>query len=80
MKVRSTIGAAVAAVAAATAVTAAAHGIGETVTPHFEKAISNIPIKSLVAAVVDYETGGASPSHTHARSAFTFCREKSSPR
>jgi quercetin dioxygenase-like cupin family protein len=74
MKMRSIIGAAVAAVAiaTATAMPAAAQGIGETVTPHFQKAISNIPGKSLVAVVVDYKPGGASPSHTHARSAFIF--------
>ena len=43
---------------------------GETVTPHFDHAIPNIPGKSLVALVVDYAPGGASPSHTHAKSAF----------
>jgi quercetin dioxygenase-like cupin family protein len=70
MKMRSIIGAA--AVAIATAMPAAAHGVGETVTPHFQEAIPNIPGKSLVAVVVDYKPGGASPSHTHARSAFIF--------
>ncbi len=45
---------------------------GETVTPHFDHAIPNIPGKSLVALVVDYAPGGASPSHTHAKSAFVF--------
>jgi quercetin dioxygenase-like cupin family protein len=39
---------------------------------HFEQAIPNIPGKSLVAFVVDYAPGGASPSHTHAKSAFIF--------
>jgi quercetin dioxygenase-like cupin family protein len=72
MKIRSIIGAACAALAIATAMPAAAHGVGETVTPHFEQAISNIPGKSLVAVVVDYAPGGASPSHTHAKSAFIF--------
>ena len=72
MKIRSIIGAACAAVAIATAMPAAAHGVGEKVTPHFEQAISNIPGKSLVAVVVDYAPGGASPSHTHAKSAFIF--------
>ncbi len=62
----------VAAVAIATATPAAAHGVGETVTPHFRQTIPNIPGKSLVALVVDYTPGGASPSHTHARSAFIF--------
>lgn len=72
MKIRSIIGAAFAAVAIATATPAAAHGVGEKVTPHFEQAISNIPGKSLIAVVVDYAPGGASPSHTHAKSAFIF--------
>lgn len=72
MKIRSIIGAACAAVAIATVMPAAAHGVGEKVTPHFEQAISNIPGKSLVAVVVDYAPGGASPSHTHAKSAFIF--------
>jgi quercetin dioxygenase-like cupin family protein len=72
MKIRSIIGAACAALAIATAMPAAAHGVGETVTPHFEQAISNIPGKSLVAVVVDYAPGGASPSHSHAKSAFIF--------
>jgi len=70
MKTASIFGAACFAIA--TAMPAAAHGIGETVTPHFEQAIPNIPGKSLVALVVDYAPGGASPSHTHAKSAFIF--------
>jgi quercetin dioxygenase-like cupin family protein len=61
-----------AAVAIATAMPAAAQDRGETITPHFEQAIPNIPGKSLVALVVDYAPGGASPSHTHAKSAFIF--------
>ena len=72
MKIRSIIGAAYAAFAIATAAPAAAHGVGEKVTPHFEQAITNIPGKSLIAVVVDYAPGGASPSHTHAKSAFIF--------
>jgi quercetin dioxygenase-like cupin family protein len=72
MKMRSIFGAAYAAIAIATATPAAAHGAGETVTPHFEQAIPNIPGKSLVALVVDYTPGGASPSHIHAESAFIF--------
>jgi quercetin dioxygenase-like cupin family protein len=70
--VRSVIGLASALVAIASATPAVSHGLGETVTPHFERAISNIPGKSLVALVVDYAPGGASPSHTHAKSAFIF--------
>src|SRR6187551_28707 len=72
MKIRSVIGAAFAAIAIATAAPAAAHGVGEKVTPHFEQTIPNIPGKSLIAVVVDYAPGGASPSHTHAKSAFIF--------
>ena len=72
MKIPSIFGAAYAAIAIATAMPGAAHGIGETVTPHFEQAITNIPGKSLKALVVDYAPGGASPSHTHAKSAFIF--------
>jgi len=72
MKQRSIFGAAFAALAIATAAPAAAHGVGETVRPHFEQVISNIPGKSLKAVIVDYTPGGASPSHIHARSAFIF--------
>ena len=72
MKIRSIFGAAYAALAIGTAMPAAAHGVGEKVTPHFEQAITNIPGKSLIAVVVDYAPGGASPSHTHAKSAFIF--------
>jgi quercetin dioxygenase-like cupin family protein len=71
MKLRLILGAAYAAISIATA-PAAAHGTGEKVTPHFEQVIPNIPGKSLVAIVVDYAPGGASPSHTHAKSAFIF--------
>jgi quercetin dioxygenase-like cupin family protein len=44
----------------------------ETVTPAFDHAIPNIPGKSLKAAVVTYPPRGASPAHTHAKSAFIF--------
>ena len=70
MSMRSFIGAACVAVATATA--AAAQDRGVTVTPQFDQAIPNIPDKSLVALVVDYAPGGASPPHTHAKSAFIF--------
>jgi quercetin dioxygenase-like cupin family protein len=45
---------------------------GETVTPVFERAISDIPGKSLAALVVDYTLGGKSASHRHAASAFIY--------
>src|ERR1700756_3764604 len=64
------------AVSAASAIALAAPGAaserGETVAPHFERVIPNIPGKLLVALVVDYAPGGASLSHTHAKSAFIF--------
>jgi len=69
---RSCIGVACAAVAIATAMSPAPAQEGETVTKTFEHTIPNIPGKSLVAVVVDYAPGGASPSHTHAKSAFIF--------
>jgi len=72
MKVPFIFGAAFAAIAIAGATPSAAHGIGETVTPHFEQSIPNIPGKSVVALVVNYAPGGASPSHVHAKSAFIF--------
>ena len=75
MKIRSILGAAYAAIAIATATPAAAHGVGgvgETVTPHFQQTIPNIPGKSLKALIVDYAPGGASASHIHAKSAFIF--------
>ena len=59
------------AVVIAAAMPAAAHE-GETITPHFEHLIPDIPGKSLIAIVVDYAPGGTSPSHTHAKSAFIF--------
>jgi quercetin dioxygenase-like cupin family protein len=53
-------------------ITAQTNRTGETVTTNFDHAIPNIPGKSLVAAVVDYAPGGASPSHAHAKSAFIY--------
>jgi len=44
----------------------------ERVTPALSQAIPNIPGKSLVAVIVDYPPGSASPSHVHAKSAFTY--------
>ena len=72
MKIPSSLGAACAAISIATAIPAAAHDLGEKVTPQFEQAITNIPGKKLAALVVDYAPGGASPSHVHAKSAFIF--------
>src|SRR5215472_4098088 len=44
----------------------------QTVTKNFEVAIPNMPGKSLIAVEVDYAPGAASPSHTHAKSAFIY--------
>jgi quercetin dioxygenase-like cupin family protein len=68
MNIRSVIAAA----CLAAAIPAAAHGPAEIVTPNFEHVIPNIPGKSLIAVVVDYPPGGASPPHTHAKSAFIY--------
>ena len=57
MEIRSTLGAAGAAFAIALAAPATAHDRSETVTPHFERAIPNIPGKSLVAQVVSRSAG-----------------------
>ena len=51
---------------------AVAHESTEKVTPALEQAITNIPGKSLIAVVVDYAPGAASPSHLHAKSAFIY--------
>jgi quercetin dioxygenase-like cupin family protein len=72
MRIRSIIGAACAAVAIAAATPCAAQDVGQKVTPTFNQTIPNIPGKSLIAVVVDYAPGGASPPHTHAKSAFIF--------
>jgi quercetin dioxygenase-like cupin family protein len=72
MKFRSFIGVSFAAVAFLAALPAMAHGSGETVSQNFDHAISNIPGKSLIAVVVDYAPGAASPSHEHAKSAFIY--------
>lgn len=46
------------------------HAPRETLVPAFANPISNIPGKSLVAAIVNYPPGGKTPSHSHAKSAF----------
>lgn len=57
---------------AMTGATFAQSGDAETVTKNFEAPIPNIPGKSLIALEVDYAPGTASPSHTHAKSAFIY--------
>lgn len=48
------------------------HGLTEVVTPNFERTIPNIPGKSLITVEVEYAPRAASPSHTHAKSAFIY--------
>jgi quercetin dioxygenase-like cupin family protein len=43
-----------------------------TVTPLFERALPNVPGKSLLAVEVVYPPGGASPPHRHPDSAFIY--------
>jgi quercetin dioxygenase-like cupin family protein len=73
MKIRTILTATCGALVFAMARGAAAHdGEAETVTKNFEAAIPNIPGKSLIAVQVVYAPGAASPSHTHAKSAFIY--------
>jgi quercetin dioxygenase-like cupin family protein len=73
MKFRPIIAAICTAFAMSMAGAASAHDPQtQTVTKNFEGAIPNIPGKSLVALEVDYAPGAASPSHTHANSAFIY--------
>ena len=73
MKIRTIIAATCLAIAISMAGPVAAHdGQAETVTKNFEATIPNIPGKSLIALEVNYAPGGASPRHTHAKSAFIY--------
>jgi quercetin dioxygenase-like cupin family protein len=73
MKIRTIIAATCLTIAISMAGPVAAHdGQGETVTNNFEATIPNIPGKSLIALEVNYAPGGASPPHTHAKSAFIY--------
>jgi quercetin dioxygenase-like cupin family protein len=73
MKIRTIITATCAALAISTAGSVSAHDVeAETVTKNFAAAIPNISGKSLIAVEVDYAPGAASPSHTHAMSAFIY--------
>lgn len=69
MKIRSVVAAAALALPMASV---AAGQEAETVAKNFEAAIPNIPGKSLVAVEVTYPPGAASPTHTHAKSAFIY--------
>ena len=73
MKIQTIIAATCAAVAISIAGPVYAHDSeAQTITKKFEATIPNIPGKSLVAVEVDYAPGAASPSHTHAKSAFIY--------
>ncbi|ASP54504.1 cupin domain-containing protein [Sinorhizobium meliloti] len=72
MTIRSLISATCAALAITSAMPAAAHDPGDVVTPYFERAIPNIPGKTLTALIVDYPPGGTSAPHRHADSSFIF--------
>ncbi|HEV8260772.1 MAG TPA: cupin domain-containing protein [Burkholderiales bacterium] len=72
---KRTILAAGALILAATSIPAHADGtvkLQETVRPVFEHELPNVPGKSLIAFEVQYPAGGASPSHTHPKSAFIY--------
>lgn len=70
VKLASFVAAVFTAIAVGTA-TGHAHEL-EQVNTVFERAIPNIPGKTLVAVVVTYPPGGRSPSHRHAGSAFIY--------
>jgi quercetin dioxygenase-like cupin family protein len=72
MNIRTVLGAACACIAVAAATPSIAQDKSEVVTPNFDQAIPGIPGKSLIAVTVDYAPGAASPSHTHAKSAFIY--------
>jgi quercetin dioxygenase-like cupin family protein len=73
MKIGAIIAATCFALAISMAGPVAAHdGQAEAVTKNFEATIPNIPGKSLIALEVNYPPGAASPSHTHAKSAFIY--------
>jgi quercetin dioxygenase-like cupin family protein len=42
------------------------------VTVVFDQPLPNVPGKSMKGVLVEYEPGGASPSHTHPKSAFIY--------
>ena len=58
--------------AAAVSQEAGAPDLRETVTPVFQRAIPNVPGRSMVAVVVTYPPGGKSAVHRHAPSAFIY--------
>ena len=62
-----------AALAAALATGALAHDSdGPKVTLVYDQALPNVPGKSIKGVLVEYEPGGSSQAHTHAKSAFIY--------
>jgi quercetin dioxygenase-like cupin family protein len=51
---------------------ALAEGGKAKVTVVFDQKLPNVPGKSMKGVLVEYEPGGASPAHTHAKSAFIY--------
>jgi quercetin dioxygenase-like cupin family protein len=74
IKLTSVIGAAGIALASTIV---SAQGPGETVKSVFERALPNIPGKTLTALEVTYAPGGKSPSHFHPKSAFIYAAIRS---
>ncbi|MNF62336.1 Cupin domain protein [compost metagenome] len=59
---------------AALSITAASAGepVPGKVTVVFDQPLPNVPGKSMKVVLVEYEPGGASPAHTHPKSAFIY--------
>jgi quercetin dioxygenase-like cupin family protein len=72
MKIQTVIAATCVAHAFSMAGAVHAHDGEAQTVKNFEAVIPNIPGKSLIAVEVDYAPGAASPSHTHAKSAFIY--------
>ena len=51
---------------------ASADVLGEKVTLVFDRALPNVPGKSMKGVLVEYAPGGSSPAHTHPGSAFIY--------
>jgi quercetin dioxygenase-like cupin family protein len=61
-----------AALALTAAATASLAGEKAKVTVVFDRALPNVPGKSIKGVLVEYQPGGSSPAHTHAPSAFIY--------
>jgi quercetin dioxygenase-like cupin family protein len=54
---------------------AAADAVGEAkVTPVFDRALPNVPGKSMRVVLVEYGPGGFTPAHTRPASAFVYAK------